>query len=121
MKLEINHPQFEMMINIANEGVNQIGFRFNDESGKAFEIKLTPEALFFGDEKVVVAPGLDEKIQTVQFFFDRTIIEIFVNNGLLCATKVIYPDKTNLNFEIFSKGGDVILESIDLWKINSIW
>lgn len=120
-KLEINYPQFELIMNIANEGANEIGFRFNGESGKPYEIELTPEALFFGEEKVVVDPKLDEKVQTVHFFFDRTVIEFFLNNGLLCATKVMYPDKANLNFEIFSKGGEVILESIDVWKINSIW
>lgn len=119
--LEINYPQFEMMVNIANGGVNQIGFRFNEENGELYEIILTPQMISLGEEEVNVDPAVGEKIQTVQFFFDRTVIEIFVNEGLFCATKVIYPDKENLNFEIFSQSGEVVLESIDLWKINSIW
>ena len=63
--------------------------------------------------------ALDEKINLVHLFFDNTIIEIFVNEGLVCATKVIYPNKKNLNFEIFSMSEKTILESIDLWELNN--
>jgi beta-fructofuranosidase len=120
-KLELNFPQFEMMVIIDNGGADHIGFRFNDESGESCEIVLSPETIILGDETVTVDPELEEKIKTVQFFLDRTVIEIFVNEGLLCATKVIYPDMENLNFEIFSKSDELILESIDLWGMNSIW
>jgi beta-fructofuranosidase len=120
-KLVTGYPQFEMMIDIAEGGTDRLGFRFDDENGIPYEIVLTPRAFLFGEEEVAVDPVLDEKIQTVQFFFDRTVIEIFVNGGVLCATEVIYPDKDNLNFEIFTREGDIVLESIDLWKMNSIW
>ena len=66
-------------------------------------------------------PNLGEKIKTIQLFFDRTVIEIFVNDGLACATKVIYPDKDNLNFEIFSTDKNVVIKDLKLWEMNSIW
>ena len=74
----------------------------DDEFGKPYEIILTTQAFFFGENKVEIVPELKEKIKTIHFFFDRTIIEIFINEGLFCATKVIYPDLKNLNFELFS-------------------
>jgi len=120
-KFDISTPQFELKIIIAEGGTDQLGFRFNDENGESYEIKVTPQVLYFSDEKAVIDPVLDEKIQTVQFFFDRTVIEIFINEGSLCATKVVYPGKENLNFEIFGESGDVILESVGLWRMNSIW
>ena len=120
-KLEIFYPQFEMIARIAGEGTNHLGFRFNQEDGTPYEILLTPRSLLFGEEKVEVDPELGEKIKTVRFYFDRTVIEMFVNDGSLCATEVIYPDKENLNFEIFNPGREMTIESMDIWKIKSIW
>jgi beta-fructofuranosidase len=120
-KLDVNFPQFEMMIKIDNDGTDHIGFRFQGENGEPYEIILTPQLISFGEEEVNVDAVFGEQIQIVQFFFDRTVIEIFVNEGLLCATKVIYPDKENLRFEIFSQSGDVALKSVDIWQMNSIW
>jgi len=120
-KIDVNFPQLEILLKIAGRGTDNIGFRFNDENGKPFEIILTPKWFSFGEDKVSVDPELDNLIQSVQFFFDRTVIEIFVNDGLLCATKVIYPDKANLNFEIFKPTGKTILKSFDVWRMKSIW
>jgi beta-fructofuranosidase len=120
-ELDISYPQFEMILKIADEGTNHIGFRFNQEDGTPYEILLTPRSLLFGEEKVAVDPELGEKIKTVRFYFDRTVIEIFANDGALCATEVIYPDKENLNFEIFNPGREMAIDSIELWEIKSIW
>jgi beta-fructofuranosidase len=120
-EVEVHYPQFELMVYLAGGGTNHIGFRFNDEDGTPYEIALEPETIRFGDETVAIDPPLDDQIQMVHLFFDRTIIEIFVNDGLLCATKVIYPDRDNLNFEIFSQDGEIVLESIDTWEMISIW
>jgi sucrose-6-phosphate hydrolase SacC (GH32 family) len=110
-----------MVVNITQSGTDHIGFRFNDESGTPYEIVLTPETISFGDETVAVDPRLNDNIQNVHLFFDRTIIEIFVNDGLLCATKVIYADMDSLNFEVFSRGDEVTIDSIHVWEMSSIW
>jgi len=120
LKPDIKYLQFEMMINIANAGTDHLGFRFNHEEGEASEITITPQTLHFGDETVDIEPVLEEKIKLVQLFFDCTVVEVFVNGGILCATKVIYPDKENLDFEIFSKN-ETILEEVNVWELNSIW
>jgi beta-fructofuranosidase len=120
-KLDVHYPQFEMVVNITQSGTDHIGFRFNDESGTPYEIVLTPETISFGDETVAVDPRLNDNIQNVHLFFDRTIIEIFVNDGLLCATKVIYADMDSLNFEVFSRGDEVTIDSIHVWEMSSIW
>jgi beta-fructofuranosidase len=119
--LDLNFPQFELIMEVSNGGTNQIGFRFNDEEGEVYNISITPERLTIGEDQFEIDPILDEKIRTVHLFFDRTIIEIFVNDGLLCATKVIYPHMGDLNFEIFTQEEKTLLESIDIWKVNSIW
>lgn len=118
---EITFPQFEINISLKSKGTTFIGFRFNDEIGNPYEIKITPSQFNFGKDKVKIESYTYSNIFNIQFFFDRTIIEIFVNDGLLCATKVIYPDKDNFNFEIFCDKSIIEIESLEIWEMNSIW
>lgn len=120
-KLQTNNAQFDMEIKIKGDGASNLGLRFNDEEGNPYEIVLTPQNIFFGEEQVKVDPELDEKIKSVRLLFDRTVVEIFVNGGLLCATEVIYPHKKNPNFEIFNRKERIEIESINIWEMDSIW
>lgn len=120
-EIEIAKPQFEMLFELKGEGTDNIGFKFNEESGNPYLIILTSGKFIIGEDNISVDPNLGEKIKTIQLFFDRTVIEIFVNDGLACATKVIYPDKDNLNFEIFSTDKNVVIKDLKLWEMNSIW
>jgi beta-fructofuranosidase len=120
-RIEMNKPQFQLILNLANKGARDIGFRFSDEFGKPFEIKINLKNFILGEEEVALDPIIKGGIREVQLFFDRTIIEIFVNGGLACATKVVYPDKKNLNFEIFSTDSKAVIENLDVWEMKSIW
>jgi beta-fructofuranosidase len=118
---EITYPQFELKASFGSEGTQFIGFRFNVESGNPYEISITPSQFSFGLEKVKIEPSLCNQIFDVQLFFDRTIVEIFINNGLFCVTKVVYSKKNNLNFEIFCRKSKINVELLEIWEMNSIW
>lgn len=120
-KIDVNIPQFEIIADLNANSAEKIGFRFNDENGKSFELNLTPNGLNYSDGKVVFERALEEKIKNVHLFFDRTVIEIFINGGRQCATKVVYPDLNNLNFEIFSDDQETTISKLDVWELKSIW
>ena len=120
-RVKIDFPQFEMILKVANQGTKGIGFRFNDENQNPFKIIIQPDMLQFGEEKIKVDPPLSSDIQTVHLFFDHTVIEMFINGGLLCATKVVYPSMDDFDFEIFSPQGEVTITAIDVWQMKSIW
>jgi beta-fructofuranosidase len=120
-KIDVNIPQFEMIADLNANSAENIGFRFNDENGKSFELNLTPNGLNYSDGKIVFESALEEKIKNVHLFFDRTVIEIFINGGRQCATKVVYPDLNNLSFEIFGGGDEITISKLDVWELKSIW
>jgi sucrose-6-phosphate hydrolase SacC (GH32 family) len=74
-----------------------------------------------GDQESQIEPGLGQRINNIRIFFDRTILEIFVNNGAACATKVIYPDRDNFNIEIFSDDQNAVIEEFKMWDMKAIW
>jgi len=51
---------------------------------------------------------------TLRLFLDRSVMEVFVNEGQTCATRVIYPGQRDLGIELFAEEGNVALGSLDI-------
>ncbi len=62
-----------------------------------------------------------ERLLKLHVFLDKSVMEVFVNDGQKAAVKVIYPDPNDLGVEAFATGGTARLKSLDVWKIKSIW
>ncbi len=120
-RIPIDNPQFEISLDLGKKGARNVALRLPHESGKAFEVILTPTLFKLGDRESTIDPTLGPHISNVRIFFDRTIMEIFVNDGAACATKVIYPDNDNFNIEIFSNDKDAVIEDFKMWDMKSIW
>jgi beta-fructofuranosidase len=120
-RIPVNNLQFEINLDLGKKGAKNVAFRFADESGKAFEVDLRPTLFKMGDQESQIEPGLGQRINNIRIFFDRTILEIFVNNGAACATKVIYPDRDNFNIEIFSDDQNAVIEEFKMWDMKAIW
>ena len=58
------------------------------------------------------------QLVTMQVFVDRSVIEVYVNGNAI--TKVAYLDPDSQGIEIFSEDGDCMLESIDVWQMESM-
>ena len=54
-------------------------------------------------------------------FLDKSVLEVFVNDGRACVTQVVYPGPGDLGLEVFAEGGRATLLSLDVWQMASIW
>ena len=82
---------------------------------------MSENLINFGEEEISLEPyGLGDDL-SLRLFFDRTVVELYVNGGLLCATSVVYPDKEFPAWEFFARGGELEVKSLDIWKTKSIY
>ena len=57
----------------------------------------------------------------LHLFLDRSVIELFVNERTTLSTRV-YPSRPDSRgIGIFAQGGSVIINSLDVWTMKSIW
>ncbi len=120
-KPHIDMFQAEILIDLAGEGVDHLGFSFNDEDGDPYVVELTNRSFHFNDEEVEIVGVQLDRIEKLQIFLDRTVVEFFVNDGAQVATFVVYPDRENLDFQVFSKDKHAKLAAFDVWQLKSIW
>ncbi len=113
--------QFELLAELESGGTEEIGFRFKDENGDDYNILLSKDSFLFNDESVELDKPLNNKIKQVRLFFDRTVIEIFINGGEQCATTVVYPNKDKLNFEVYAPREQLNISTLKIWRMKSIW
>jgi beta-fructofuranosidase len=63
----------------------------------------------------------NNELLELRIFIDRSIIEVFANKRQ-CLTARVYPSGKNSNtISVFANGGQAIFESLELWKMKSIW
>ena len=57
----------------------------------------------------------------LHLFIDKSVIEVFINDGATSVTRVEYPGENDLGVSVFAENGNALLMSLDAWKIRSIW
>ncbi len=54
-------------------------------------------------------------------FIDKSVLEVFINDGVTSVTRVEYPGENDLGVSVFAENGNAKLKSMDAWEIESIW
>ncbi len=57
----------------------------------------------------------------LRIFFDKSIVEVFANDGEAAMTVQLFPNEKNNAVELFSNGKNVFFEIVNLWQMKSIW
>jgi fructan beta-fructosidase len=57
----------------------------------------------------------------LHIFFDKSIVEVFANDGEAVMTAQVFPDEKDNGLELFSDGNATQFESVKFWKIKSVW
>jgi len=66
-----------------------------------------------------VAP-VNNKI-SLEILIDRASIEVYVNGGQTVISNCFTPDEGAENLTLFCSGGEIIVDKLDIYKMNSAW
>ena len=57
----------------------------------------------------------------VHLFLDKSVLEVFIDEGRSTVTRVNYARTEDLGIAVFAENGSASLKSLDVWSMNSIW
>ena len=57
----------------------------------------------------------------LHIFFDKSIIEVYANDGELVFTAQVFPEESDMGIELFSNGNNTVFDQISFWPMRSIW
>jgi fructan beta-fructosidase len=71
-------------------------------------------------KKAISVPLQNGKLH-LHIFFDKSIIEVFVNDGASVLTAQLFPNSSHNGIVFFSENGTTRLPSVKVWPLNSAW
>ena len=57
----------------------------------------------------------------LHLFFDKSIVEVFANDGVAVMTAQLFPDENDNGIELFSDDGASKFSSVKFWNMRSTW
>lgn len=130
-KLKLSSKE-ERLKDIAGDTM-EIVAEFKAGDAKAFGLKLRQSddgknaiTIRYTNGKLNVA-GTDVPLKLVSgklklhVFIDKSVLEVFVNDGVTSVTRVEYPGENDLGVSVFAENGSATLTSLDAWQMKSIW
>ena len=71
--------------------------------------------------EVPIALEEEGKFIKLHVFIDKSVMEVFINDGRASVTRVNYPGEEDLSIAAFSENGRVKLKSLDVWQMRPVW
>lgn len=62
----------------------------------------------------------DEKLK-LHIILDKSIVEVYANDGELVITQQLFPDETSNSISLVSKAGNSVFETVKIWPLKSAW
>jgi beta-fructofuranosidase len=95
--------------------------RCSEDGRDAVTLRYADGMLNVAGTEVPIALGEQRKTITLHVFLDKSVMEVFINDGLVSVTRVNYPGEEDLGVAAFSENGCVTLKSLDVWQMKPIW
>ena len=113
----------EVLARFVAGDAKKFGIRLRPLDGEKGIIELACDGKILNAAGTEVPGVVDEeqRTMTLHVFFDKSVMELFINNGRKTVTRVVYPGSQDLRIELFSEEGSVAVKSVDAWEIGSIW
>ena len=95
------------------------------ESGKLYIDRTNSGNTTFSPEfakwlRTEVPINVKDKLR-LRIFIDKTLVEVFVNEGETVLTTQLFPEASQTGIEVFGNGEKAMVSSIKVWKLKSVW
>ena len=127
--------KFQLRNNSQFGAPEEFGIEISNSKSEVFKIGYSPSQETFYTDRTKAGQSLfsdkfaskslakykaDETIE-IRLFIDEASVEIFVDNGKLVLTDIVFPTEEFNTLELFSTNGTIKLLGAELWSLNSIW
>jgi beta-fructofuranosidase len=98
-----------------------INLRRSDDGQRAVTIRYDGQNLDVDGTTFPFQLAEDEETLKLHIFLDKSLMEVFVNDGRECVARVIYPEERDLGIEMFGSTGSAKRRRLDVWQMRGAW
>ena len=118
---------FECIVEFQLDSAEEFGLQFRKGAGGACVVgyNTTAKKIVFrdaaGNEKISQPLTLQGNTLKLHLLLDRSVVEIFGGNGQTWNCAFFRGDPKNKGVELYARKGVVKLDSLNVWRLKSIW
>lgn len=112
--------EIKAMLAWDNADVVGIQVRRSDNGEQAVEIRYDGQTLHVAGAEMPYTPTEDNQRLHLHLFLDRSVLELFVDHGRACITRVLDAPVQNQGIALLAQGGTAQAE-VEVWPLKSIW
>ena len=120
---EVNGDTLEIICEFEAGSAEAFGLKVRQsEDGKnAITIRYASGNLSVAGTDVPLQLHAPFKILKLHVFIDKSVLEVFIDDGATSVTRVEYPGEKDLGVSVFAENGSATLKSFDAWELKPIW
>ena len=93
----------------------------HENDKEALVIRCASGYLSVGETAIPDLRFGDNGVVKLHIFLDRSVLEVFINDGLQSVTRVVYPGQRKLGIHVFADDGTAIVKSLKGWELKGVW
>jgi sucrose-6-phosphate hydrolase SacC (GH32 family) len=94
--------------------------RRSADGSRAVTVQWDGQALDVAGTRVPVRLG-GRKTLKLQVFLDKSVMEVYVDGGRECVTRVLSSPTEDQGVEVFATGGTARVKTLQAWPVKPIW
>lgn len=120
-KLELQGDTLEIKVRLEMGRAQKAGInlRCADDGEEGVPVSFDGQNLHVAGTVVPFELNQDESQLALHIFIDKSVMEVFVNDGRACITRVIYPPAGDLGVALFAEGGDAVASVVEVWEVGA--
>jgi beta-fructofuranosidase len=120
---DVSGDTLEIIAELALGDAKAVGLRLrrSADGTRAATIRYDGAQLDVAGVKFPVDPPKEDKRIKLHVFLDKSVIEVFVNDGRAVASQFVYTDPGDVGVAVFAEGGTGKVRLLDAWQMKPIW
>ena len=120
--IDVRGDALEIIVEIEPAGATFCGLRVrrSEDGTDGVRIGYDGESVFVGGIDMPYDRAEGQDSLKLRVFLDKSVIEVFVDDGTRVASNFIDCGANDLGIELFARGGAAAFRSIDIWEMESI-
>jgi beta-fructofuranosidase len=121
--LDIAGDTLEIQAQFELDRAGEMGLqvRRSEDGERAVAISYDGQTLNVAGTVIPYPQEAGESTLRLHLFVDKSVLEVFVNDGQAAITRVIYPPAADLGVAVYARGEQTRLSSLHAWQMTSIW
>jgi beta-fructofuranosidase len=98
-----------------------LNVRVSEDGKRKVTVGYDNGYLDVGGQKVRLKLAEGEEAVMFVVLLDKSVMEVYAQNGRICVTRVIDSNPADLNTEIYARGGSLSVEKLKTWPVKGTW